>query len=133
MPDEHEGARGAAKPAPVEKTGEKTLDRDRRASARLPVEMWVEELMNGSQVFRRAGNVSRGGMYLDHTIPIPIGSRVRLRFTLPGDQQPILVTGEIVSISTEHALGMGVKFIVVEPSAQSRIDAYVARAITPVP
>jgi len=95
--------------------------------------MWVEELLGASQVFRRAGNLSRGGMYLDHTIPIPLGTRVRLRFTLPGDDVPILVNGEIVSISAKSALGMGVKFVGVEPDAQARIDAYVRRAATPVP
>jgi uncharacterized protein (TIGR02266 family) len=108
-------------------------DHERRASARLPIEMWVEELLEGSQVFRRAGNLSKGGMYLDHTIPIPVGTKVRLRFTLPGDSVPILVTGEIVSISSADALGMGVKFVGVEPDAQARIDAYVGRVHTPLP
>jgi uncharacterized protein (TIGR02266 family) len=108
-------------------------DRDRRSSARLPIEMWVEELTEGSQVFRRAGNVSRGGMHLDHTIPIPLGTRVRLRFTLPGDNSPIVVTAEIVSIATNNVLGMGVKFVEVEPTTQNRIDAYLLRALTPLP
>jgi type IV pilus assembly protein PilZ len=99
----------------------------------MPIEMWVEELLEGSQVFRRAGNLSRGGMYLDQTIPIPLGTKVRLRFTLPGDNVPILVNGEIVSISASDTLGMGVKFVTVEPEAQARIDAYVGRVITPMP
>jgi uncharacterized protein (TIGR02266 family) len=106
---------------------------DRRTSARLPIEMWVEELTDGSQVFRRAGNVSRGGMHLDHTIPIPVGTRVRLQFTLPGDNNPIVVTAEIVSIATNNVLGMGVKFVEVEPITQNRIDAYLLRALTPLP
>jgi uncharacterized protein (TIGR02266 family) len=101
-------------------------DKERRASVRQPVEMWVEELMEGSQVFRRAGNLSRGGMYLDQTIPIPVGTRVRLRFTLPGDDVPLVVMGEIVSISASAALGMGVKFVTVPDEAQSRIDLYLA-------
>jgi uncharacterized protein (TIGR02266 family) len=108
-------------------------DRDRRTSARLPIEMWVEELTDGSQVFRRAGNLSRGGMHLDHTIPIPMGTRVRLRFTLPGDNAPIVVTSEIVSIATNNVLGMGVKFIDVDPTTQTRIDGYLLRALTPLP
>jgi hypothetical protein len=93
--------------------------------------MWVEELLEGSQVFRRAGNLSVGGMYLDQTIPIPLGTRVRLRFTLPGDSVPILVMGEIVSISATDALGMGVKFVSVDPEAQGRIDGYVNRSSNP--
>jgi uncharacterized protein (TIGR02266 family) len=95
--------------------------------------MWVEELLDGSQVFRRAGNLSRGGMYLDQTIPIPIGTRVRLRFTLPGDNTPIQVNGEIASISATDSLGMGVRFVEIDQDAQTRIDGYLTRAITPVP
>ena len=53
---------------------EHTGERERRASARMALEMWVEEITEGSQVFRRAGNLSRGGMYLDQTIPLPVGS-----------------------------------------------------------
>ncbi len=103
-------------------------EQDRRAGNRLPLEMWVEEIGETSQVFRRAGNLSRGGLYLDRTIPLPVGSRVRLRFTLPGDSQPVLVLGEIVSISPTDALGMGVKFVQIGDDAQGRIDAYLARA-----
>ena len=95
--------------------------------------MWVEELTDGSQVFRRAGNLSRGGLHLDHTIPIPVGTLVRLRFTLPDDKTPIMVTGQIVSIATSSVLGMGVKFVDVEAESQLRIDGYLLRAMTPVP
>lgn len=113
--------------------GTTKADKDRRTSARLPIEMWVEELAEGSQVFRRAGNLSSGGMHLDHTIPIPLGTRVRLRFTLPGDNVPLMVNAEIVSIAVNSVLGMGVKFLDVEPTTQNRIDGYLLRALTPLP
>lgn len=101
---------------------------ERRASARFPVEMWVEEIGEASQVYRRAGNLSRGGMYLDQTIPLPVGSRVRLRFTLPGDTVALTVTAEIVSITAAEALGMGVKFVNLPDEDQARIDGYLSRA-----
>ncbi len=103
-------------------------DRDRRTSARHLLEMWVEEIGEHSQVFRRAGNFSRGGMYLDQTIPLPVGSRVQFRFTLPGDSASITVTAQIVSISAAEVLGMGCKFVDVTPEIQERIDAYLKRA-----
>ena len=76
--------------------------------------MWVEDLTDGGVVHRRAGNLSKGGLYLDQTIPLPIGSKVKLRFTLPEDTPPLTVTGQIVSINSRDRLGMGVKFIDVE-------------------
>jgi type IV pilus assembly protein PilZ len=109
------------------------VGKERRSSARLPLEMWVEELADDAQVFRRAGNLSRGGLHLDQTIPLAVGSRVSLRFTLPGDSAPITVAGEIVSIQADSVLGMGVKFTNLAQDAQDRIDTYLRRAATPVP
>lgn len=105
---------------------------ERRRTQRAPVEMWVEELTGDSQVFRRAGNLSRGGIYLDKTIPIPVGTTVRLRFTLPGDTRPLEVDGVIVSIDPTLELGMGVKFQELSDADAERIDRWVYRALTPV-
>ncbi len=108
------------------------LSADRRAHARLALEMWVEEITDGARVFRRAGNMSRGGLYLDQTIPIPVGSTVNLRFTLPDDANPITVTGTVVSVSANETLGMGVKFVNVSEADQRSIDAYLDRRLTPL-
>jgi uncharacterized protein (TIGR02266 family) len=104
---------------------------ERRASARMPVEMWVEDLTDGGVVYRRAGNLSRGGLYLDQTIPLPIGSKVKLRFSLPDEAAPITVAGQIVSINSREKLGMGVKFLDLDRSVQERIGNYIERLTTP--
>jgi uncharacterized protein (TIGR02266 family) len=97
----------------------------------MPVEMWVEDLTDGGVVYRRAGNLSRGGLYLDQTIPLPIGSKVKLRFALPDDAAPITVAGQIVSINSREKLGMGVKFIDIDRAMQDRIGSYIERLTTP--
>jgi hypothetical protein len=102
---------------------------ERRTSARLPVEMWVEDLTDGGVVYRRAGNLSRGGLFLDQTIPLPEGSAVKLRFTLPGDDVPLVVDGQIVSVREGPA--MGLKFIGLPPDVQRRIDGFCERSATP--
>src|SRR5262249_26630623 len=96
---------------------------DRRKSARVPVEMWVEESRGQELYFQRSGNLSRGGLFLENTIPHPIGTPVMLQFTLPGQHEPLRVRGEIVSASHLGELGMGVKFVDVEPQTQAHIDA----------
>ena len=58
---------------------------ERRGGPRIPIEMWVEETTGSERYFRRAGNLSRGGLRLEHTIPLPVGTMVNLTFTLPGD------------------------------------------------
>jgi uncharacterized protein (TIGR02266 family) len=90
----------------------------------MPVELWIEDLTDGGVVYRRAGNLSRGGLYLDQTIPLPIGSKVKLRFALPDEGEPVTVTGQIVSINSRERLGMGVKFIDIDRAVQDLIASY---------
>jgi hypothetical protein len=100
---------------------------ERREGPRIPIEMWVEETTDSERYFRRAGNLSRGGLGLDHTIPLPLGTVVNLTFTLPGDSGPVKVMGEIVSTAGPEELRMGVKFTGLTDEARGRIDAYLAR------
>src|SRR5262249_59895511 len=87
-------------------TGGASTDADRRGGPRIPIEMWVEETTDSERYFRRAGNLSRGGLRLDHTIPLPLGTVVNLTFTLPGDSAPVQVHGEIVSTAGPDELRM---------------------------
>ena len=59
MPAESGSAGGGSGPAG---------DGERREGPRIPIEMWVEETTASERYFRRAGNLSRGGLGLDHTI-----------------------------------------------------------------
>lgn len=101
---------------------------DRRTGPRIPLEMWVEETTDHERYFRRAGDLSRGGLRLEHTIPLPVGTVVNLTFTLPGDSAPVRIMGEIVSNAGPETLRMGVKFVNPSSEAREQIDAYLARA-----
>ncbi len=90
--------------------------------------MWVEETTGSERYFRRARNFSRGGLRLEHTIPLPEGTMVNLTFTLPGDEVSVSVTGEIVSATPPEDLRMGVKFVTVSDTARAQIDAFLSRA-----
>jgi len=90
--------------------------------------MWVEETTGSERYFRRAGNLSRGGLRLEHTIPLPVGTIVNLTFTLPGDKTSVAISGEIVSAAGPDELRMGVKFLDPSPEARAQIDAFLARA-----
>jgi PilZ domain len=110
--------------------GDDPAQKERRQTERIPLEMWVEETNDNERYFRRAGNLSRGGLRLDHTIPLPQGTVVNLTFTLPGDSTAIEVSGEIVSSAGPDDLRMGVKFVTLGEAAQARIDAYLTRVAT---
>jgi hypothetical protein len=84
---------------------------DRRRAARAPLDLWVEEEKGNELYFRRTGNVSIGGIYFEQTIPHALGTIVRLRFSLPGNDSLIEAQAEIVNTPTiKDGLGMGLKF-----------------------
>ena len=102
---------------------------DRRSSERLPVDMWVEEATDRELYFQRSANISEGGIYLEHTIPHPRGTRVSLRFILPRESEPLQVRGEIVNVSDAPGeLGMGVKFVDLDQQDLKRIQSFIQRA-----
>lgn len=101
---------------------------ERRGAARVEIEMWVEQSLDRETYFQRCTNLSTGGLFLDRTIPHPVGTVVRLRFTLPDEASAIETRGEIVNAEDgEQRLGMGVKFLELGDDAKARIAAFVDR------
>lgn len=84
---------------------------ERRDHPRITVEMWVEEIRPGERHYQHSGNLSLGGIYIDHTIPHPRGTVVLLKFTLPGESEPIALHGEVIADPDERRLGMHIKFL----------------------
>jgi uncharacterized protein (TIGR02266 family) len=89
--------------------------------------MWVEESRGHELYFQRSANLSTGGLFLENTIPHPVGTQVALKFSLPGDPEGIKVRGEIVgSPHGGEELGMSVKFIELDAHTEARIAAFVS-------
>jgi type IV pilus assembly protein PilZ len=101
--------------------------KEKRREQRVPVDLWIEAEREGELYYQRASNLSVGGAFFAQTIPLPLGTRVSLRFTLPGDAQEISCAGEIV---TAKDLGMGVQFLDLQAADRARIERLVAR-LTP--
>jgi uncharacterized protein (TIGR02266 family) len=104
------------------------MAKERRGALRVPVQMFVEESHDQATYFQHSSNLSSGGIFLERTIPHPVGTRVALQFTLPGDHTPIKVTAEIVNAAeNEKQLGMGLKFVDLAQEAARRIDEFIAQ------
>src|SRR3990172_1699254 len=106
---------------------------EKREEKRIPVEMWVEELRGQDTYFQRSANLSAGGVYLGGTIPHPRGTVVQLKFPLPGESEPITVSGEIVGVPGAERLGMHVKFLDLKEDAAvlERVRAFVDKGKKP--
>ena len=95
---------------------------DKRRQRRIPVELWIEAERNGELYFQRASNLSVGGAFFTQTVPLPVGTLVSLKFSLPGDAYEIQCKGEIV---TAKDLGMGVQFIDIAEIDVMRIESLI--------
>ena len=69
-------------------------------------------------------DISSGGVYFDRAIPHPVGQRVQLSFTLPGEKKPILCDGEVVNVPDKRGYGMGVRFRQLSPADARLIDEF---------
>jgi uncharacterized protein (TIGR02266 family) len=100
---------------------------DRRSSDRIAVEMWVEESTDRELYFQRSANLSEGGIFLENTVPHPLGTIVNLQFTLPGDSDAIRCQGEIVNPAEGKQLGMGIKFVSLDSKVRQRLQQFIAK------
>lgn len=107
---------------------------ERRSSARLNVELWVEQATDRELYFQRSANISEGGIFLEHTIAHPRGTEISLCFHLPEDTDAIVVKGEIVSVGAVGSeLGMGIKFLDLTSKDRQRIQKFVSQAVLEEP
>jgi len=100
---------------------------ERRTSARVQVNLEVEERLGEDLYFQRATNLSASGLYLHGTLPHPPGTQIQLQLTLPGEPTPVRVRGEVTPPAA-RPIGMGVKFVALSVYDRARIAEYLARA-----
>ena len=86
----------------------------------------MEEEKGDELYFRRSGNVSLGGIWFEHTIPHALGTRVKLRFSLPGHAPVVEAAAEIVNTpAAPGGLGMGLRFVELDATARARLQELV--------
>jgi hypothetical protein len=99
-----------------------------RREARLPVrfEVWCRSVDDGEAVEGMSVNLSLKGMLLETEHPAEIGSRLDLRFRLPGDVQDLRTVGQVVREEPAQPMRLGVSFLILRDTARDRIRAFVA-------
>jgi uncharacterized protein (TIGR02266 family) len=90
---------------------------ERRLEERHEVNVEFAEL--DGQMTEYVANLSRGGIFLRCDVALPIGTRVKLKFTvLVDDLETIEGVGEVVHHKSDGVSGLGIRFI--KLSEQSR-------------
>ena len=97
---------------------------ERRESDRVPIELLVRDETLGGSFEPYAGNLALGGVWFDAFHP-PVGSRVEIRFLVPGERAEVRAVGEVLRISREGArFGAHVKFVDIPLDAELAIARY---------
>lgn len=110
------------------KTEETTFER--RRALRVPVAITVEVRDGRGFSLHSSKDLSAGGVFFDRAIPHPVGAKVSLTFTLPGDVDPIRCDGEVVNVPNAKTYGMGVRFQDLSQDDLTRLLAFVQAHMT---
>ncbi len=106
-----------------------------RTSPRLPIKMRVEIEEGKPEKVLASVNLSEGGMYLRALEPLPEGTILHIKFTLPHDTDAIALTAEVVRSLTlgtrlEIEPGMGLRFIDMPEDTLLRIRHFIQWEMT---
>jgi len=71
-----------------------------------------------------SSNLSVGGAFFDRSIPHPVGEKVTVTFTLPGESKAIVCQGEVVNVPDAKRFGMGVRFLDLAGPDKARLEAF---------
>jgi hypothetical protein len=103
-----------------------SLDFEQRRSPR--VSLFHEVVCEGRQATARseAADISIGGMFIDLVSPPFLPAELlTVRFPLGPDFRPVVVEAEVNYV--QDGIGMGIRFLNLEPEDRERIDEYVTR------
>jgi hypothetical protein len=97
---------------------------DRRDSARIPIQLLVRDAGVGGSFEPFEGNLGIGGVYFEGDHP-PVGSRLELRFLVPGAREEIRVAGEVLRVTREGPrFGAHVRFVEIGLDAELAIARF---------
>jgi uncharacterized protein (TIGR02266 family) len=107
---------------------------DQRASVRVPVNLRMGFESYGEIRESLMTNLSRGGLFIATSQPLPLSSVIKLRLRIEESQQEIEVEAEVVALNSgpglkTEELGMGVKFVRMTPEQAKGVDQLYERSV----
>src|SRR5258707_5713277 len=96
---------------------------NRRSSPRWALGIPIQSRFGNTIAAALTLNLSHGGIAIRTTSPLDLGSRIRVRFRMPGSKKDIDAEGKVAW--SDRRVGMGMQFDTVEPEHQTVIDNFV--------
>jgi hypothetical protein len=101
---------------------------ERRDSRRVPIRLLVRDVALGGSFDEYEGNLALGGVYFDALHP-PVGSRVEVRFLVPGAPEEVRAVCEVLRVSQQdRRFGAHVKFVDIPLDAELAIARFLQHA-----
>jgi len=99
-----------------------------RRQSRVPVDFYVNKMINGVPHLARTKDLSREGLYLHRLLePLtPPRARISLEFMLPGTEE-IIWTEAIVVHGRNTRRGVGLRFVDLSPRQAEIIEAFIGQ------
>ena len=104
---------------------------ERRREPRVSINQEFESI--DEFIAEYATNISRSGCFIRSKYPLPVGTRVNLRFTLIStDIEIVEGMGEVVHVEERSGkeTGMGVRFVELSPSSRHQVEELLRVAVT---
>jgi len=87
------------------------FEKERREYARIPISVRVRIEYTGQEFTADSLNLSAGGMFLECSQRLPVGTRVRLKFSAPLiAKYPFRAEAEVVWVGRGEPQGLAVRF-----------------------
>jgi uncharacterized protein (TIGR02266 family) len=96
---------------------------NRRSSPRVVLGIPIQYRFGNTIAAALTLNLSHGGIAIRSTSPLDAGTRVKVRFRLPGSTGDIDAEGHVAW--SDRRVGMGIQFEIVDPANQAIIDHFV--------
>src|SRR5258705_8854143 len=96
---------------------------NRRSSPRVVLGIPIQYRFGNTIAAALTLNLSHGGIAIRTTSPLDAGSKIKVRFRMPGSKRDIDAEGRISW--SDRRVGMGVQFDKVDPANQTVIDKFV--------
>src|SRR2546427_9799008 len=96
---------------------------NRRSSPRVVLGIPIQYRFGNTIAAALTLNLSHGGIAIRTTSPLEAGTKIKIRFRMPGSKRDIDAQGHVAW--SDRRVGMGIQFETVDPANQSIIDNFV--------
>jgi uncharacterized protein (TIGR02266 family) len=122
------------KGGPKKAGAERRARKDRRHSTRVVVDIAADYVCEGMSLYSYITDLSSVGIFLRSNNPYPAGTRLKLRFALPGERTPFDLEGLVRWVSPFYfgtlearEPGMGVEIVDATPEQRRKLEVMVGK------